>query len=85
MFYDRSNNEYSGYYNLVLKETINKIDKELIIMETSLLSDEDINSVKTLLNVDKLEPLMYARFDNKVIFNHIATNIDEIRHTLGLK
>lgn len=85
LFYDRSNTEYAGYYNLVLKEVVNKVDKELIIMETSLLSDEDINSVKSLLNMDKLEPLMYARFDNKVVFNHIATNIDEIRHTIGLK
>ena len=53
-------------------------------MELSLLADEDLENVKSLLDIDEIEPLMYVRMDAKEVFNHVATNIDEIRHTLEL-
>lgn len=84
LFYDRSNKQYSEYYNSMLKEEVNQFKKELLVVELSLLTDEDLENVKNLLDIDEIEPLMYVRMDAKEVFNHVATNIDEIRHTLEL-
>lgn len=85
LFYDRSNSEYANYYNSYLKESVNKFDKNIIIVELSQFSDKDLESVKSLLNIEKIEPIMYSTMLGKKLDYHVVTNIDEIKNTMSLK